>query len=81
MLVVDTRTETKQKNVSGCDLGPPGRQQGNIGKQGGAGNQERVSGVTGAFTSHFTFGCGPCGLLAGWRVEPQSHPLPFPLPL
>lgn len=48
LLFVDTRAETKQKNVSGFELGPPGRQQGNIGKQGGASSQEWVSGVTGA---------------------------------
>lgn len=65
LLFVDTRAETKQKNVSGFELGPPGRQQGNIGKQGGASSQEWVSGVTGAFTNHFTFGFGHCGLPGG----------------
>lgn len=40
-----------------------------LGKQGRAGSQEWVSGVTGAFTSHFTSGFGHCWLLA----EPQNH--------
>lgn len=58
MLFVDTRTETKQKNVSGFELGPSGKQQGNIGNQEGAASQELVSGVTGALSSHFTCGFG-----------------------
>lgn len=39
LLFVDTRTETKQKNVSGFDLDPSGRQQGNAGKR-----EEQLSG-------------------------------------
>ena len=58
LLFVDIRTETNQKNLSGFELGPSGRQPGNTGKEGGAARQEWVSGVTGAFTSHIAFGFG-----------------------
>lgn len=58
LLFVDIRTETNQKSVSGFELGPSGRQPGNIGKDGGAARQEWVSEVTAAFISHFTFDFG-----------------------
>ena len=78
LLFVDIRTETNQKNVSGFELGPSGRQPGNTGKEGGQPGRSGCQGWQVLSPVILPLALAPLWSPGGMLAEPQNLP---PLPL